>query len=85
MKKLALLFLVLPLPAYAASQADELRLHQATEARTFCEAKKEGPFNSRYGDCVNYYLQSHYGWQVVQRPDGSLGAAIPTHGIPQYY
>ena len=87
MKKLALLFLVLPLPAYAAGShtADELRLQQASEARAYCESQNQGPSDSHYGDCVNYYLQSHYGWQVVRHRDGSLGVAIPTHGIPKYY
>lgn len=85
MKKLALLFLVLPLPAYAASDAGQLRLHQAAEARTVCEAKNEGPSSSRYGACVNYYLQTHYGWQVARRRDGSLGVATFTHGVPQSY
>jgi hypothetical protein len=65
--------------------ADQLRLRQAAEARTFCTDNKEGPGSGGYGNCVNTYLQSHYGWQVVERPDGSLGVGIPTHGIPQYY
>ena len=65
--------------------ADQLRLQQAAEARTFCTDNKKGPGSGGYGNCVNTYLQSHFGWQVVERPDGSLGVGIPTHGIPQYY
>ena len=77
MKKLALLFLGLPLPAYAASaqsaDLDQLLLQQASEARAYCEANNDGPSSGRYWYCVNHYLQAHYGWQVAQRPDGSLG------------
>jgi hypothetical protein len=77
MKKLALLFLALPLPAYATSaqpsDLDQLLLQQASEARAYCAANNDGPSTARYGNCVNRYLQAHYHWQVVPRSDGGLG------------
>ena len=80
MKKLALLFLVLPLPATAASSLqpdqDQLLFQQASEARAYCEANNDGPTTGRYGSCVNHYLKSHYGWQVAAGPNGTLGVKV---------
>ena len=77
MKKLALLFLILSIPAYAADaqppEQDQPLLKQAREARAFCEAKNDGPGTGSYEYCVNTYLKAHYGWQVGTAPDGSLG------------
>jgi beta-lactamase regulating signal transducer with metallopeptidase domain/predicted aspartyl protease len=64
---------------------DQLRLRQAIEARTACTAQDQGPTSPQYGPCVNSFLQSHYGWQVGRRSDGSLHVRVPTGGLPQYY
>ena len=85
MKKLALLFLVLPIPAFASTATDQLRLQQAGEARTVCTANDQGPGTAQYGRCVNTFLQNHYGWQVVQRLDGSLGVGVLNHRLPLYF
>jgi hypothetical protein len=85
MKKLALLFLVLPIPALASPATDQLRLRQAAEARTVCTANDQGPGTPQYGRCVNMFLKYHYGWEVVQRRDGSLGVGVPNHSLPQYF
>src|SRR5215469_2752571 len=74
MKKLALLFLVLPLPAFASPAIDQLHMQQANEARTVCTTKHQGPDTRDYMWCVNDYLMSQYGWRVVLRGDGSLRA-----------
>jgi beta-lactamase regulating signal transducer with metallopeptidase domain len=67
------------------SAVDRLRLKQATEARTFCEAQDQGPSKPEYPRCVNHFLQTHYGWQVGQRADGSLGVSVWTHGLAQHF
>ena len=75
MKKLALLFLALPLAACATPKdVGQLRLAQAAEARSACTAENKGPSDPHYGQCVNAYLESHYRWQVMRQPDGSLVA-----------
>jgi len=73
MKKLALLFLVLPIPAFASDLSD-LKMQQATEARTVCVGKNIAPESKSYADCVNDFLQSRYRWKVVRLADGSLGS-----------
>ena len=77
MKMLTLLLLISCLPAYAAdmqpSDQDQQLLQQAREARTYCEAKNDGPGTGSYEYCINSYLKAHYGWQVGTTPDGSLG------------
>ena len=81
MKKLALLLLVLPIPAFASDFSD-LRMQQAAEARTVCVGKNIAPESPNYASCVNGYLQSRYGWRVVRLSDGSLGAAQVGAGGP---
>lgn len=58
---------------------EQLRFQQATEARTACTGQNEGPGSPGYPECVNDYLQGHYGWRVVGRRDGSLRAAAPLY------
>ena len=79
MKKLALLFLVLPIPAFASDLSD-LRLHQAAEARTVCAGRDIAPESPDYAGCINDYLKSRYGWWVGMWPDGSL-RAISSGGV----
>jgi hypothetical protein len=71
-KKLALLFLILPISACASQSTDQLRVSQAIEARNACTAQDKGPASPDYGPCINTYLFSHYRWQVGTNPDGSL-------------
>ena len=71
MRKLALLFLVLPIPALATPTTD-LRMHQAAEARADCTAHNQGPESRHYAACVNSYLSAHYGWRVAIWRDGSF-------------
>jgi hypothetical protein len=71
MKKLALLVLVLPLPAFASDITGQ-RMQQATEARTFCTTRNQGPESRSYMECINTYLQSRYGWRVRVQRDGSF-------------
>ena len=78
MKKLALLFLVLPLAACA--QLSDAQMQQATEARASCANQHIQSDNPAYLDCVNFYLQSHYGWKAVASLDGSLQPETVGHG-----
>jgi hypothetical protein len=84
MKKLALLLLALPLAACTTPQE---RSAQVAEAVKVCTGDPEGqipdPLDPR---CVNGFLQSHYGYQLVTQPDGSL-AVWHYHyvGTPAYF
>jgi hypothetical protein len=81
MKKLALLFLVLPVPALASQSLDQVRMQQASEARTYCMGRNIGQQSPHYAGCVNDYLQSRYGWRVLASRDGSL-QAVPAEQMP---
>ena len=81
MKKLALLFVLLPFPAVASQSLDQVRLQQAAEARTVCMGRNMGEQSPRYAGCVNDYLQSRYGWRVLASRDGSL-QAVPAEQMP---
>ena len=74
MKKLALLFVLLPLPAFAVPLSD-LRLHQASEAESHCTRESLDPESRAFGQCMNQYLGFHYGWRIARGHDGSLHAA----------
>ena len=80
MRKLALLLLILPIPAIASGLSD-LKMHQAAEARTVCEGRNIAPDSRDYRSCVNDYLQSRYGWRVLASRDGSLHA-VPSEQMP---
>ena len=84
MKKLALLFLVLPLAACA--QLSDAQMQQATEARTSCADQHILNDNPAYLPCVNGYLQSHYGWTAMATVYGSLypEAVRDGHAGPVY-
>lgn len=79
MKKLALLFLVLPLPAFAESATARVGapLPQHTiayiaKAESHCRANDTGPSDSHYTRCVNAYLQEQHGITLSRAADGSL-------------
>ena len=80
MKKLALLLLILPIPAFASDLSD-LKMQQAAKARAVCEERNITPNNQDYRGCVNDYLQSRYGWRVLASRDGSLHA-VPAEQMP---
>jgi hypothetical protein len=80
MKKLALLLLVLPIPAFASDVSD-LRMQQAAEAKTVCTERNIGQESPNYAGCVNNYLQYRYGWKIGMRRDGSLHA-VPVGSMP---
>ena len=90
MKKLALLFLILPLPALAASAKppvgfppSEKALRYIAKAETYCRANDRGPTDSRYTRCVNGYLQDTYGITLGRDAAGSLRVAkYPGNGWP---
>jgi hypothetical protein len=85
-KKLALAFVLMPLPAFASSFAtDHLRVTQATEARVACTEQDKGPSSPGYGKCINTYLMSHYRWQVGTNPDGSLAVYFYRYQAPQHF
>ena len=82
LKKLVFLLLLLPLAGCATAQD---RLVQAGEAKSHCAANSQDPAAPDYARCVNLYLQSHYGWQVVTLRDGSLGVSHYHYvGTPAY-
>jgi hypothetical protein len=87
MKKLALLLLTLPLAACASPMTSKERSAQVAEARNVCTHDPEGEIPDTLDpQCVNKYLQSHYGYQLVTQPDGSL-AVWHYHyvGTPAYF
>jgi len=73
MKKLALLLLVLPVPAFA-SGIDQAHAQQAIEAKNYCTNRNIPPSDAHFGRCVNGYLLPHYHWQLISYPDGKLSA-----------
>jgi hypothetical protein len=84
MKKPALLLAVLPLAACTTPQERSAQVAQAVNA---CTADPEGQIPDTLDpQCVNGYLQSHYGYQLVTQPDGSL-AVWHRHypGTPAYF
>ncbi len=82
MKKLALLFLILPLPAFAESATARVAVPPPKEtiahiakAESHCRANDIGPSDSHYTKCVNGYLQEQYGITLSRAADGSLRVA----------
>jgi hypothetical protein len=87
MKKLALLLLALPLAACTSPMTAQERSAQVAEARNVCTQDPEGQVPGPVDPvCVNGYLQSHYGYQLVTQPDGSI-AVLHRHypGTPAYF
>jgi len=87
MKKLALLFLILPLPAFAESMASRVAVPPPKEtmahiakAESHCRANDIGPSDSHYTKCVNGYLQEQYGITLSRAADGSLIVASYREG-----
>jgi|ERR1700722_11593817 hypothetical protein len=79
MKKLVLLLVVLPLPAFAASAtapagfplSKETAAHIA-RAESYCRANDIGPPDLHYTRCVVGYLEDQYGITIGRAADGSL-------------
>ena len=87
MTKLTLLSLALSLAGCASPLTANERAAQVAEARNVCTHDPEGQIPDRLDPvCVNSYLQSHYGYQLVTQPDGSL-AVWHRHyvGTPAYF
>ena len=87
MKKLALLFLILPLPAFAESATARVAVPPPKEtiahiakAESHCRANDIGPSDSHYTKCVNGYLQEQYGITLSRAADGSLIVASYREG-----
>ena len=84
MQKLALLLMALPLAACTTPQE---RSAQVAQAVTVCTSDPEGQISDPLDtQCVNRYLQAHFGYQLVTQPDGSL-AVWRRHypGTPAYF
>ena len=74
MKKLLLLFLILPLAAcQSAETIQKQQMAQEQEVGDACAATSQPQ-----QDCVNTYLEIHYGWRVMASNDGSFRAIPPT-------
>jgi hypothetical protein len=90
MKKFALLVLALPLAACATPQheAAQVRSQQLAQARISCSADYIPASGLGYGRCLNKYLQSQYGWHLVELSNGSLSrgsAPIEFNNTPYSY
>lgn len=87
MKKLVLLLLLLPLAACTSPLTSQELSAQVAQARNVCTNDPEGQIPDQLDPvCVNSYLQSHFGYQLVTQPDGSL--AVWHHhyvGTPAYF
>jgi hypothetical protein len=83
MKKFALLFVVLPLSAFAASEStaqQSFALSKQTskyiaKAESYCRSNDIGPSDSHYTKCVNGYLQDQYELTLGRAADGSIRVA----------
>ncbi len=69
MKKLALIlpaFLVMPLAAWAPSQKNySFVSEEFASAAAHCTADNINPASPKWGSCINYDLQTYYGYQLI--------------------
>lgn len=57
-------------------------LHRASEAATSCMDTHQGPSNPHFGQCINDYLQYHYGWVIARDTKNAIWAAYPLESNP---
>ena len=75
MKRFSLLAVLLILAACQSVQPSQQQLTQAREADDACNAGI-----MPHAECVNTYLELHYGWRVLASADGSFHAQPPSPG-----